>query len=423
MDIRNVVMKAMLMAIMCSTLKLIASDPVVSDIVVRQRWPWSRMVDINYTLNNGGPDIEADITLNAYNGSQANPLYLPEESLSGDLYSVKEGSRRIVWDPTKSAYTNNLIMNFMINITAQKTPSYMIINLTENVDSSNRVEYVYQDDHRLAEDGIWYDITNNPAYMTTNLVMRRISAGTYNMGEDTGAKEVTLSKGFYIGVFEVTQSQWTNIMGSAWSFRFTNPLYSAARPAEKVSFDDIRGSGAGGNWPTDSSVDSSSFIGKLRDRTGMYTLDLPTEAQWEYACRAETTTYYNDGIDGSSSSQLDVLGRYRYNGGFINGGTTSPADDVGLENGSARVGSYQANNWGLYDTHGNVWEWCLDWYGTTLQGGTDPLGPTSNVDSKRVIRCGGWSAQAADCRSARRNGYLKSVQHEAIGFRVKCDLP
>ena len=400
-----------------------AADPVISDVVVRQRWPWSRLVDIDYTLNNGDPDLSADITISAYNGSQATPLYLPEESLSGDLYEVKEGAKRIVWDPTKSAYTNELIMNFCVNITAQKTPAYMIINLTESIEPSNRIEYVYQDDARLATDGIWYDVTNNPAYSTTNLVMRRVSAGTYTMGENSGTKTVTISKGFYIGVFEVTQSQWTNIMGSSWSFRFTNPLYNASRPAEKVSFDDIRGSGSGNNWPSDSSVDSSSFIGKLRERTSLNTLDLPTEAQWEYACRADTTTYYNDGIAGTSSSQLDVLGRYRYNGGFLNGGTTSPPDNAGLENGSAMVGSYLANNWGLYDTHGNVWEWCLDWYSATLEGGTDPLGPSSNPDSKRVIRCGGWSAQTADCRSARRNGYTKSVQHEAIGFRLKCELP
>jgi len=423
MNNKWVVAKVLSFLIMGSTVTAIADVPVVSDIVVRQRWPWSRLVDIDYVLNNGGPDLGADITLSAYNGSQANPLYLPDESLSGDFHDVKEGARRIVWDPVKSAFTNDLIMGFRVNITAAKTPLYMIVNLTESAGSSNQVEYVYQDDTRLAPDGIWYDVTNNPAYMTTNLVMRRIPAGTYTMGETTGEKEVTLSKGLYIGVFEVTQSQWTNIMGSAWSFRFSNPLYSASRPAEKVSYEDIRGSSNGNNWPADNSVDSNSFIGKLRDRTGIYGFDIPTDAQWEYACRAGTTTYYNDGLAGTSSTQMDVLGRYRYNGGFLNGGTTSPGDNVGPENGSATVGSYQANNWGLYDTHGNVWEWCLDWYDSILEGGTDPLGPASNPDSKRLIRCGGWSAAAADCRSARRNGYTKSVQHEAIGFRLKCELP
>lgn len=226
-------------------------------------------------------------------------------------------------------------------------------------------------------------------YKTTKLVLRRIEAGSYKMN---GSYNVTISQPFYMGVFEVTQKQYELVTG-------TNPSYyeGNARPVERVSWNMIRGSN---NWPNDKTVSNTSFMGKLRTKTG-FTFDLPTEAQWEYACRAGTTSKYNNG--GDTEADLKTLGRYASNGGSASQ--------------HAKVGSYLPNAWGLYDMHGNVWEWCLDWYGS-LYSGTDPVGPTSG--SYRVFRGGGWSSGAGSCASSYRGYDDPSYTDGYGGFRLAC---
>lgn len=225
---------------------------------------------------------------------------------------------------------------------------------------------------------------------------------------DETQHQVTLTEDFYIGVFEITQKQYSLIYGS-------NPssYKGDTRPVEYVSYNTIRGTGgtAGAGWPTyGHAVDSGSFLGKLRAKTGK-TFDLPTEAQWEYACRAGTTTALNTGKNLTSTgrdSAMDEAGRYNYNQNDGKGGYSSN---------HTKVGSYLPNAWGLYDMHGNVWEWCLDWYKSDLDSSavTDPKGPNSG--SYRVIRGGGWGGSAQRCRSAyRRNGNPSSRSNS--GFRV-----
>ena len=263
-------------------------------------------------------------------------------------------------------------------------------------------------------------------HRTTKLVLRRIPAGTFTMGSPTDElgmrfdetqHQVTLTRDFYIGVFEVTQEQWYRVMGD-WPSLLTNVSYRASRPVERVSYNDIRGSSAGAGWPGSSAVDAGSFLGRLRSKTGLTRLDLPTEAQWEYACRAGTTTALNSGknlTDLEDCPNMAEVGRYSYNGGrgFTSGGDTTV--------GSARVGSYLANGWGLYDMHGNVWEWCLDWYGTYPGTVVDPLGPASG--SHRVFRGGSWGDLAQFCRSAIRYHSTPSDRYYYVGFRLARTLP
>jgi len=130
--------------------------------------------------------------------------------------------------------------------------------------------------------------------------------------------------------------------------------------------------------------------------------DLPTEAQWEYLCRAGTTTYYNDGSGTVVEAQVYALGQYTNNGGMLweNEKWTTPASGCGPTNATAAVGSYLPNAWGLYDTHGNVIEWCLDWYASSLAGGEDPKGPESG--SKRIWRGGCWAEGWGLSRSGAR---------------------
>lgn len=263
-------------------------------------------------------------------------------------------------------------------------------------------------------------------YKATKIVLRRVPAAVsaFTMGAPSGELGwisdeiqhlVTLSQEFYICVFEVTQKQWERVMGT-WPSYFNNVSYRDTRPVETVSYANIRGSTIGANWPASSGVDESSFIGMLRLKTGK-TFDLPTEAQWEYACRAGTSTALNSGSNLTSTGKcpnMGVVGRYWFNGG--SGYTQSGDPSVG----TAKVGSYLPNAWGLYDMHGNVWEWCLDWYGVYPGTVNDPVG--ASTGTYRVYRGGRWFGTdfvaACDCRSARRSYETPGATGNGIGFRV-----
>ena len=261
-------------------------------------------------------------------------------------------------------------------------------------------------------------------YRTTKLVLRRIPAGTFMMGStaelggsasESPKHAVTLTEDFFAGVFEVTQKQWELVMGT-WPSYFTNSVDRETRPVEQVSYEDIRGATAGADWPSSGNVDASSFMGQLRSKTGI-AFDLPTEAEWEYAGRAGTTTTLNSGhglISASSDPHMDQVGRYEYNGG--GGFGQSPSVDSSA--GSAKVGSYMVNRWGLYDTHGNVFELCLDWIAAyPTNAVTDPVGGTDVT--YRVARGGGWWLSAGGCRMAgTRITSNPDYAGHAQGFRV-----
>ena len=261
---------------------------------------------------------------------------------------------------------------------------------------------------------------------TTELWLRKIPAGTFIMGspsDELGRNsneiqhEVTLTNDFYIGVFECTQKQWELVMGSKPS-SFKNETYYATRPVETVSYNMIRGSTSttGVGWPAyGHNVDALSFMGRLKSKTGLV-FDLPTEAEWEYACRAGTTTALNSGKNLSSTGEdvnMTELGRYLYNGGQgnVNYNCTT-------EHGTAKVGSYLPNIWGLYDMHGNVWEWCLDWFGNYgTEAVSNPTGPKTG--SHRVARGACWGYGANTCRSALRKYYNDPWNSsDGSGFRI-----
>jgi formylglycine-generating enzyme required for sulfatase activity len=207
-----------------------------------------------------------------------------------------------------------------------------------------------------------------------------IPAGTFTMGEKNKARDVTLTKPFKMGVHEVTQAQYEQVMkNNPSSFK------GAENPVEQVSWEDA--------------VEFCRKLSELSaEKAAGNVYRLPTEAQWEYACRAGTTTQFSFGDD---ESDLGDYAWYREN-------SASKAHPVGGK---------QPNAWGLYDMHGNVWEWCQDWYDDYPSGAvTDPTGPASG--SYRVYRGGSWRRTAGSCRSASRGRHFPSSRYFISGFRV-----
>ena len=219
--------------------------------------------------------------------------------------------------------------------------------------------------------------------------LRLIPAGEFMMGspETESVREndetqhgVSITKPFYLGVTEVTQEQYQKVMG-------TNPseFKGPQNPVEKVS------------W-----AEAVEFCGKLSampaEKTAGHVYRLPTEAEWEYACRSGTTTAYGFGDD---ASRLGDYGWFRSNS----------------DSGTHPVGEKKPNAWGLYDMHGNVWEWCQDRYGDYPSGSAmDPTGATSG--SYRVCRGGSWFNGARICRSAYRIRGAPGDRDSLLGFRV-----
>ena len=239
-------------------------------------------------------------------------------------------------------------------------------------------------------------------YKTTKILLRRIEPGFVKMGD---IKPVTLTKPFYIGVFEITQKQYQLVAGS-------NPsTYKGdMRPVEYVSWNDIRGDSSTYNWPDVTTVDPGSFVGRLQAKTGL-NFDLPTESQWEYACRAGTTSYYNNG--GSSDNDLKQLGRFVLNRTDSRGGYPQ----------HTTVGSYSPNAWGLYDMHGNVLERCLD-KATLGFSNSDPVTDYQGEGtghSERKLRGGNWGYGGSNyARSSCREVYGPSLPNGIYYVTTSC---
>ena len=374
----------------------------ISNLVVAQR-AGTKLVDITYDVSTTATNLTVGLSV-----SNAGTL-LTATNLSGHVGNVVPGAgKSIVWN--MGTDWNGNLGELTFTLTAQP-PDYMVVDLSVGPAATNYpVSYL-----ATVPTGGW---TNT--HKTTNMVLRRIPAGTFTMGSPTNElgrrtnetqRSVILTKDFYVGVFEVTQKQWERVTGN-WPSYFSNATFRNSRPVEIVSYNDIRGTTLGTNWPASDTVDANSFIGLLRIKTGQ-SFDLPTEAQWEYVCRVGTTNALNSGYELSSTSNdshLAEVGRYYFNGGSDN------ASGVSTVGGTASVGSYLSNAWGLYDMHGNVWELCLDWYEDSQLAVIDPLGAVSGAF--RVGHGGGYISTADVCRAAFRSSYGPSTRQSKLGFRV-----
>jgi len=451
--------KAILFGFLAGVSTLVADEASFTVDAIHQRWPWEAKIDVDFTVS-GEEGKTYDANPSFFNGGTK--LVVPAEALSGDIYSLEPGQHRLTLDPSKAAFGNEVLTRFSVVFgEVAEAPLYMIVDLTKAKGADGLVTYLSESDLASGAYGtvetnpvsgvssiVWTGVTNDAAYATTKMVFRRINPGTFTMGyggarltgnvkifpgaaNDNG-NEVQLTQPYYIAVFPTTQDQWTRL-GFTNRSKFT--LDSARRPVEAIGtnvgtgWEWLRGSDSvegGYYWPADGyAKNKNSYLGKLEDLLGLV-CDLPTEAQWEYACRAGTTTIYNDGVartirsdDDFNAARDDVhpLGRFYSNGGNVPNNTESL---YGPTNGTANVGSYRPNAWGLYDMHGNVYEACLDRaYSATTNHynhcAVNPAGPRSGSDTSHIGKGGATVSGITHATSGFRWGWSCGKQY---GFRV-----
>ena len=286
------------------------------------------------------------------------------------------------------------------------------VDLKDVINALNNVPQSRDEQIMPGKSGIVDGRNTTLSFDDVELDMIWIESGSFTMGSPRGEEgrlenekqhKVTLTKGYWMGKYEVTQEQYKVIMGENPS-KFAKYIRDYNRPVEQVSWDD-----------------AMEFCRKLTDRLQFvlpkgYKFTLPTEAQWEYACRAGTATAFNNGTNIESKDQiieqpcsnLDELGWYNYNS----------------DNETHLVELREPNAWGLYDMHGNVWEWCLDYCDvndgevvtdTYRDGIKDPL---CAIGSSRIIRGGAYNMPAGGCRSAYRYYGGPGLRSYSLGFRV-----
>lgn len=411
----------------------VVADPVVPIVSnVSLDASSAKRVNITYDLADEDAIVTFDIQTN---GVSIGKTLL--RNATGDVFTVVSAGtgRKIVWNARAAVNDQDVkFANAKAVVTAWKKgvpPDYYVLDLTDGT----KAFYESEDQLPLGID--------SDEYRTTKMVFRRIHAAgrSFRMGspksEQTAAgvsrggtgylgyetlHTISFSKDFFIGVFELTQAQWRKVYGSippagadarahyCMPQGFTNdketlPVQSCTKCT--LMF------GTEGDYTAPENMKANSFIGKLRAKAGtgaMYAI--PTEAQWEYACRAGTQTAFNDGRDYDASADYSDIAVYN---------TTQPA----------RVGSKKPNAWGLYDMHGNIQEWTLDLcpqmssdtadekLSPVTQDETDPCHKSGGAP----VRGGDYMSSAMGCRSAWHQANIWWAQStNGRGFRVSCPI-
>ena len=391
--------------------------PVVVDGSVRFDQDEMHLVTISYDLADADAVVTVDIRTNGVSIGAENFT-----NMEGDVNRlVRKGTgRKVTWKPWLSWPDRRILDNSVTaTVTAWATnapPPYMAVDLL----SWSNVSY-----YACAEavpGGV-----SNDVYKTTKMLMRRCPAagvrwrmGALNPEETTQAERrlhyVTLSEDFYIGVYELTQAQFINFRTTAEGSAPSNPSFFKGdkRPFETFKYNDMRGAVADYTWPKDGhAVDATSPIGRLRSLSGIDTFDLPTEAQWEFACRAGSTGFYYDNSS-VNAANLKPLGWFK-------GNSTNETTNA-ME--THEVGLKLPNAWGLYDMLGNVWEACLDAYVTGQAGGVD----TDSIDYPGIVSGSGYRAKRGgaynDAYDIARVSHRQSFGSQGIaeynGYRFAC---
>lgn len=405
--------------------------PTVSNVSVSQNS--TRRVEVSYELSSAVAGDAAVVTVEFL----TNGVKLADScvrTLTGDVgrvIPVAGGRKTLWWHPRKDWPDQYVPENFSARVIAWATnapPQIMVLDLK----LQQGVAFYPSFDSLPEPGGI-----SNAVYKTDKMAFRRIPAGgvTFNMGapkevgnQNTQAAEtlhyVQFNEDYYMAVYPLTERQYQWVLyenGNLGSLPakcdFKDPAVypdCAQYPCGGLSYNSLRNNGAAKDWPQGGhkNVGQWTVAGRLRTKFGVE-IDLPTEAQWEYACRAGTDTSLNTGVnlsDATACAEMKAAGWY-----------------AGHDNAMHAVGLKSANAWGLFDMHGGVHEAVLDWYDVNYyktQEATvaivDPPGPLSSADNKRVMRGGCFSSNAQDCRSAARLNTSIANAWNATGGRLCC---
>ena len=413
-------------AVALSALSGAAATPQVSEVTMGQPFQ-NRDVVVSYTLANAPAVVTLDIQTNAVVdgvetwasiGGEHIQTFAPDSPVWQKVEG--NGEKTIIWK-AEADWPGFRVLGARAVVTAwalNDTPDYMVVDLNGAADSQR-----YYTSTNFLPGGL----LGNEAYRTSKLVMRRIHAKNipWTMGSIFEANRNTkeyahaavLTNDYYLGVFPVTQAQWANVAG------YNNSSYKTTadrdlHPVEMLSYNEIRSTDAGnvngmsiaskgGLWPEPPY--DGSFLDKLNDRTGL-DFDLPKEGEWEFACRVGGLIgdgRWNTGkprlVTGEAEDAY-IPGANKYNG---------------YDSTTAVVGLFEPNAWGLYDMHGNVWEWCLDYY---KENAAEFAGRMCNNSGSglRVQRGGCAGSKLNDTRLANRVGTAPTNRLKWYGLRLAC---
>ena len=325
-----------------------SAETSVSQVLVNQRWPWSEKVDVDFILSGETSDVEVTATWDAH----------PEPYRLGTLFDCEPGQRRLTWDPAKSEFAGETLTGFTVAVSnvAASAHTYLVVDLADG-------GYEFLPD---VPAGGWTD-----EHKSSKMVFRRISAGTYTLGEpvetfshlkhynpgsvtttNCNRRSVTFTSDFYVAIYKYTEAQHACLADGTQSESYI---------PKTLSYNALRGekTAASGDWPTTGyNVAAESVVAKLRAKAGAGLLvDLCEEEQWEVAARANGTTFWPTG--GTTAEDLSTISNHVNEIVAWYGSTSSTTQKA--------VGTKAANAWGIFDASGLAGEWTLD---TARNGGT-----------------------------------------------------
>jgi len=396
----------------------------VTDISAHARYPWQSVIDVDFTVSDSKASDLFKVGLSATCDKGTKKLFA-RTFLSEPLCGY--GRSRVSWD-VGADYPGLKVDDLQVAVTvAPVNPAkidaldvYMVIDLSSGPNSPRYPVHYTLTPPVLVPANDLVACAADPN-RTTKLWLKRVKTNVFPLdGCDTDLDGDMLMKisPCYVSIFEVTQKQWNQVMGT-WPSGFSNVTYRAARPVEKIMLKDIIGHA---NWPDSKEVSEQSFVGRVRSRSGLASFNITTEAQQESACRAgRRESSYGVAIRNKIASA--IYNKYDYN--------------EGPEEGTAIVGMFGANKWGFYDCCGNVAELCLDSYlglsdllahyrgkypgqDITVTPVEDPIGPPNNQDGKsrnHVLRGGAWDEST--CATYSRSEFKYDNKGSTrVGIRV-----
>ena len=395
------------LALLCTAALANPADPQISNFNVSQ--DASRVVRVTYTLDEPAY-VTMDVLTNHVSIGGANV-----QNLVGDVNKLlPAGNHYIEWYARRSWPDLRLdtppIVSVQLTAWAESAPPDVM-----DIDLQTKVVTYYPGLDFLPDGGLV-----NDKYRTTHLVMKKVHAAnqTFTMGSPTDENPnrgdetqhlVSFTKDYYLAIYETTRKQHILLGAPEPNFGTAGTPYGSDDPdqcpQDRITYDRLRGSVSGGiDWPSTGST-VGGYLATIRTTIGL-DLDLPTEAQWEFACRAGTTTAMYNGKDN--------------NGTWGN----SDCNDIAWFTGTSTqnphaVGGKKPNAWGFYDMYGNIMEWCLDWYAsydTSVSPAVDPQGPSSG--SGRVMRSSFYYDGSKGMRSAWRSGKNSANANEQFGYRL-----